>query len=83
MAALRRLIPSLTGGSRTGRFAAGRQQTSAKGTRALKVLAAGACVTAGAAYYYRCWSSGLKGRVEAGLAQLVLPAVNASDKVTE
>ncbi|XP_042349641.1 calcium uptake protein 3, mitochondrial-like [Plectropomus leopardus] len=81
MAALRRLIPSLTNSFKTGR-----QQTSSRATKALKVLAAGGCVTAaaaGAAYY--CFPSvgrrsGLKSHVEARLFHLALPSVSATDK---
>nr|XP_033488447.1 calcium uptake protein 3, mitochondrial isoform X3 [Epinephelus lanceolatus] len=86
MAALRRLIPSLTNSLKTGTFTAGQQQTSSKATKALKVLAAGGCVTAvaGAAVYY-CYSttgrrSGLRSHVEARLFHLALPSVSATDK---
>ncbi|XP_044219760.1 calcium uptake protein 3, mitochondrial isoform X2 [Thunnus albacares] len=85
MAALRRLIPSFTNSSKTGTFAA-RKQTHSKATKALRVIAAGACVTAaaGAAYYY-CRSfvgrrSGLASHVEARLLHLALPSVSATDK---
>ncbi|KAM6923488.1 calcium uptake protein 3, mitochondrial [Xenentodon cancila] len=74
MAALRRFIPSLTRGS-----GAGKPHTPAKVTRLLRALAAGACVTAGAAYYCCSVSGGRTGR-KAGLAQLALPSVSASDK---
>lgn len=86
MAALRRLIPSLTNSLKTGTFTARQQQTSSKATKALKVLAAGGCVTAvaGAAVYY-CYSttgrrSGLRSHVEARLFHLALPSVSATDK---
>ncbi|XP_042274267.1 calcium uptake protein 3, mitochondrial isoform X3 [Thunnus maccoyii] len=85
MAALRRLIPSFTNSFKTGTFAA-RKQTHSKATKALRVIAAGACVTAaaGAAYYY-CRSfvgrrSGLASHVEARLLHLALPSVSATDK---
>ncbi|XP_034453434.1 calcium uptake protein 3, mitochondrial isoform X4 [Hippoglossus hippoglossus] len=87
MAALRRLIPSFTTGSRT---AARRQQPSSPAAKALKVIAAGACVTGAAcSYYYYCYyyrgpvvgrRSGLRSRVEARLSHLVLPSVSATDK---
>ncbi|XP_044060185.1 calcium uptake protein 3, mitochondrial isoform X4 [Siniperca chuatsi] len=85
MAALRRLIPSLTNSSKTGTFTSRKQQTSSKATRALKVIAAGACVTAAAgAAYYGCSfvgrRSGLKSHVEARLVHLALPSVSATDK---
>ncbi|XP_049899031.1 calcium uptake protein 3, mitochondrial isoform X2 [Epinephelus moara] len=86
MAALRRLIPSLTNSLKTGTFTARQQQTSSKATKALKVLAAGGCVTAvaGAAVYYCCSTtgrrSGLRSHVEARLFHLALPSVSATDK---
>lgn len=87
MAALRRLLHPLANGSRTGTFTAQKQQTSSKATKALKVVAAGAGVTAaaGAAYYY-CWpsvgrGSGVRSHVEARLVHLALPSVSATDKV--
>ncbi|XP_072252247.1 calcium uptake protein 3, mitochondrial-like [Leuresthes tenuis] len=85
MAALRRLIPSLTNTSKTGTFVAGRRQTSSKATKTLKVLAAGACVTAAAGAAYYCCSfagrrPGLKSHVEARLVHLALPSVSATDK---
>ena len=86
MAALRRLVRALAGGSGAGRLTAGRRQVSGKATRALVVAAAGAGVCAGAAYLCCAASGGrsaLTGRAEARLAQLALPAVSASDKVTE
>ncbi|XP_059202342.1 calcium uptake protein 3, mitochondrial isoform X1 [Centropristis striata] len=76
MAALRRLAPLLSNCfNKTGTR---KQQTSWK---VLKVVAAGASVTAagaGAAYYYCC--SGLRSHVEARLFHLALPSVSASDK---
>ncbi|XP_060904856.1 calcium uptake protein 3, mitochondrial isoform X1 [Labrus mixtus] len=86
MAALRRLIHSLAHSAKTGTFTTRKQQTCFKGTKALKVTAAGACVTAaaGAAYYYCCSfdgrRSGLKSHVEARLFHLALPSVSATDK---
>lgn len=87
MAALRRLLHPLANGSITGMFTAQKQQTSSKATKALKVIASGAGVTAaaGAAYYY-CWPSvgrgyGVKSHVEARLVHLALPSVSATDKV--
>ncbi|XP_074530186.1 calcium uptake protein 3, mitochondrial isoform X2 [Halichoeres trimaculatus] len=85
MAALRRLIPSLANSSRAGTLTVQKQQTSSTGTRALRVLAAGAGVTAAAgAAYYCLWSdgahSGLKSHVEARLFHLALPSVSATDK---
>ncbi|XP_023251766.1 calcium uptake protein 3, mitochondrial-like isoform X2 [Seriola lalandi dorsalis] len=82
MAALRRLIPSLTNSSRTGTRG---QQTSPPAAKALKVVAAGACVTAAAGAVYYCCSfvgrrSGLKSHVEARLLHLALPSVSATDK---
>uniref|UniRef100_A0A3B4UEG2 Mitochondrial calcium uptake family member 3 n=1 Tax=Seriola dumerili TaxID=41447 RepID=A0A3B4UEG2_SERDU len=82
MAALRRLIPSLTNSSRTGTRG---QQTSSPAAKALKVVAAGACVTAAAGAVYYCCSfvgrrSGLKSHVEARLLHLALPSVSATDK---
>ncbi|TNN51857.1 Calcium uptake protein 3, mitochondrial [Liparis tanakae] len=82
MAALRRLIPRLTGG---GGGAAG---TTSRAAKALKVAAAASCVAAaaaGAAYYYRRSfaagrRSGLRSRVEARLFDLALPSVSATDK---
>ncbi|KAK2903859.1 calcium uptake protein 3, mitochondrial isoform X3 [Channa argus] len=86
MAALRRLFPSFTNCSKTGTFAARKQQTPSNSTKARKVIAAGACVTAaaGAAYYYCSLvgrGSGLKSYVEARLLYLALPSVSATDKV--
>ncbi|KAE8286221.1 Calcium uptake protein 3, mitochondrial EF-hand domain-containing family member A2 [Larimichthys crocea] len=80
MAALRRLIHSLANSSRKGTW---KQPTPSK---ALKVIAAGACVTAAAgAAYYGCSSvgrrSGLKSHVEARLFHLALPSVSATEKV--
>ncbi|TKS72654.1 Calcium uptake protein 3, mitochondrial EF-hand domain-containing family member A2 [Collichthys lucidus] len=80
MAALRRLIHSLANSSRKGTW---RQPTPSK---ALKVIAAGACVTAAAgAAYYGCSSvgrrSGLRSHVEARLFHLALPSVSATEKV--
>ncbi|XP_070692593.1 calcium uptake protein 3, mitochondrial isoform X1 [Pempheris klunzingeri] len=81
MAALRRLIASLTNSSKTGTFTARKQQTSSKATKALKVIAAGVCVTAGAAYYWSVRTqSGLRSHVEARLCHLALPSVSATDK---
>ncbi|GAA6224291.1 calcium uptake protein 3, mitochondrial-like isoform X3 [Lates japonicus] len=82
MAALRRLIPSFT---KTGTFTARKQQTSPRATKALKVVAAGACVTAAAGAAYYCCSfvgsrSGLKSHVEARLLHLALPSVSATEK---
>lgn len=86
MAALRRFIPSFTNSSKTGTLTALKQQTTSKATKALKVIAAGACVTAAAgAAYYGCSlvgrRSGLKSHVEARLLHLALPSVSATDKV--
>lgn len=76
MAALRRLVPSL--GSKARAFAA-RGAPPAAPAKALKVIVAGACVTAAAAAaYYR---SGGEGRVGERLPHLGLPSVSASDKV--
>ncbi|KAM7000587.1 calcium uptake protein 3, mitochondrial isoform 1-T1 [Tautogolabrus adspersus] len=85
MAALRRLIHSLAYSSKTGTFTTRKQQTFFKGTKALKVIAAGACVTAavGAAYYSCSFDgrrSGLKNHVEARLFHLALPSVSATDQ---
>ncbi|XP_038555760.1 calcium uptake protein 3, mitochondrial isoform X4 [Micropterus salmoides] len=85
MAALRRFIPSFTNSSKTGTLTALKQQTTSKATKALKVIAAGACVTAAAgAAYYGCSlvgrRSGLKSHVEARLLHLALPSVSATDK---
>ncbi|CAG5992683.1 unnamed protein product [Menidia menidia] len=85
MAALRRLIHSLTNTSKVGTFAAGRRQTPSKATKTLKAVAAGACVAAaaGAAYYwcsFAGWRPGLKSHVEARLVHLALPSVSATDK---
>ncbi|XP_018530904.1 calcium uptake protein 3, mitochondrial isoform X1 [Lates calcarifer] len=82
MAALRRLIPSFT---KPGTFTAWKQQTSPRATKALKVVAAGACVTAAAGAAYYCCSfvgsrSGLKSHVEARLLHLALPSVSATEK---
>ncbi|KAM7389423.1 hypothetical protein PAMP_023404 [Pampus punctatissimus] len=87
MAALRRLIPSFTNSSKTGTFTA-RKQTSSKATKALKVTAAGVCVSVAAGacyYYYRCSvvgrRSGPANHVEARLLHLALPSVSATDKI--
>nr|XP_046262729.1 calcium uptake protein 3, mitochondrial isoform X2 [Scatophagus argus] len=87
MAALRRFIRSLAYGSKAGTHTVtGKQQTSPGGTKALKVIAAGACVAAaaaGAAYYccpYVGRRSGLKSHVEARLFHLALPSVSATDE---
>lgn len=77
MAALRRLVPSLTTGSRT---------SSSPAATALKAVAVGAGVTAAAsAAYYCCSSVGTRSRlrshVEARLLHLALPSVSATDKV--
>ncbi|XP_029020607.1 calcium uptake protein 3, mitochondrial isoform X1 [Betta splendens] len=86
MAALRRLVRSLARGSGAGTFTSRTQRTPSTATTALKVFAAGACVTAavGAAYYRSCASgrSGPKSRVEARLLHLALPSVSATDKVS-
>lgn len=88
MAALRRLIHSVVNGSKTGTFAARKQpapsssSSSSRATKALKVVATGACV-AGAAYYgYSLVGTrpGLKSHVEARLFHLALPSVSATDK---
>lgn len=86
MAALRRLLHPLANGSRTGTFTAQKQQTSSKATKALKVVAAGAGVTAAAGAAYYCWpsvgrGSGVRSHVEARLVHLALPSVSATDKV--
>ncbi len=86
MAALRRLMHSLVSGSKTGTFTAPTPRTPSKATKVLKVIAAGACVTAAAgAAYYRCSFDGrrpgLKSHVEARLFHLALPSVSATDKV--
>ncbi|XP_020562442.1 calcium uptake protein 3, mitochondrial isoform X1 [Oryzias latipes] len=76
MAAMRRLVSLL--GSRARAFAS--RGTPAASTKALKVIAAGACVSAAAvaAYYHRC---GGEGRIGARLPHLLgLPSVSASDK---
>ncbi|XP_051810234.1 calcium uptake protein 3, mitochondrial isoform X1 [Acanthochromis polyacanthus] len=76
MAALRRLFPSLSSGSRSGTFS--KQTTS-------RLVAAGACVTAAAgaaaaaAFYYR-GRPGIRSHVEARLVHLALPAVSATEK---
>ncbi|XP_026187087.1 calcium uptake protein 3, mitochondrial isoform X4 [Mastacembelus armatus] len=79
MAALRRLISPFTAGR-----AAGKLQTPSGATKALKVIAAGACVAAaaGAACYgsFVGRRSGLKSHVEARLLHLALPSVSATDK---
>ncbi|XP_071780015.1 calcium uptake protein 3, mitochondrial [Centroberyx gerrardi] len=87
MAALRRLISTFTNISKSGTFTA-RKQTSTKATKALKLIAAGACVTAaaGSAYYYYFYSfhgrrTGLASHVEARVLHLALPSVSATDKV--
>lgn len=77
MAALRRLVPSLTTSSGTG---------SSPAATALRVVAAGAGVTAAAAAAYYCCSSvgarsRLRSHVEARLLHLALPSVSATDKV--
>ncbi|MED6234847.1 Calcium uptake protein 3, mitochondrial [Ataeniobius toweri] len=80
-AALRRLVPSLTSSSKAGVFAAGsQQQTPSTARKALKLVAAGACVAvaAGAAAFY-C-GVGSRSRVEARLVHLALPSVSAADK---
>ncbi|CAK6974168.1 calcium uptake protein 3%2C mitochondrial [Scomber scombrus] len=85
MAALRRLIRSFTSSSATGTFTAGKQ-THSKATKTVRVVAAGACVTAvaGAAYCYYCSVVGrrsvLTSHVEARLLHLALPSVSATDK---
>ncbi|KAG7223553.1 hypothetical protein INR49_028446 [Caranx melampygus] len=76
MAALRRLIPSLTTSSRT---------SSSPAATALRVVAAGAGVTAAAAAAFYCCSSvgtrsRLRSHVEARLLHLALPSVSATDK---
>ncbi|XP_035983660.1 calcium uptake protein 3, mitochondrial isoform X5 [Fundulus heteroclitus] len=84
-AALRRLVPSLAHGSKTGALAAGtRQQTPSNARKALKVVAAGAfaAAAAGAAALY-CGSvvgGGPRSPVEARLVHLALPSVSAADK---
>ncbi|XP_070818673.1 calcium uptake protein 3, mitochondrial-like isoform X1 [Chaetodon trifascialis] len=85
MAALRRLVLSLANSSKSGTFTARKQQTPSKATKALKVTAAGACVTAAAGVAYYCWPlvdrrCGLKRHVEARLFHLALPSVCATDK---
>ncbi|KAM9357466.1 calcium uptake protein 3, mitochondrial [Symphorus nematophorus] len=86
MAALRRLVHSLTNSSRAGAFTAPKQPTTSPGkaTKALKVIAVGACATGAAAAYYYCSSvarrSGLESHVEARLFHLALPSVSATDK---
>ncbi|XP_047209522.1 calcium uptake protein 3, mitochondrial-like isoform X3 [Girardinichthys multiradiatus] len=80
-AALRRLVPSLTSSSKAGVFAAGsQQQTPSTARKALKLVAAGACVAvaAGAAAFY-C-GVGPRSRFEARLVHLALPSVSAADK---
>ncbi|KAM3612792.1 uncharacterized protein V6R79_014558 [Siganus canaliculatus] len=85
MAALRRLLlHSLSNNSRSGAFTTRDQQTGSA-VKALKVVAAGACVTAAAGVAFYCCSSvgariGLKSRVEARLFDLALPSVSATDK---
>lgn len=90
MAALRRLIPSFTNSSATGTLTEARKQTYSKATKALRVVAAGACVTGAAAcyyyyYYYYCPVVGKRSRlvnhVEARFLHLALPSVSATDKV--
>ncbi|XP_039471555.1 calcium uptake protein 3, mitochondrial isoform X2 [Oreochromis aureus] len=90
MAALRRLILSFSSKAET--FTARKPpQTPSKATKAQKLIAAGASITAGAAayyyyyYYYSCRSHvgrrpGLKSHVEARLMHLALPSVSATDK---
>ncbi|XP_041653592.1 calcium uptake protein 3, mitochondrial isoform X2 [Cheilinus undulatus] len=85
MAALRRLIPTLVNSPKTGTFTTRNQPTSSKGTKALKVIATGACVTAvvGASYYCCLFDggrSGLKSCVVARLSHLALPSVSAAEK---
>ncbi|XP_071314009.1 calcium uptake protein 3, mitochondrial isoform X2 [Trachinotus anak] len=81
MAALRRLLPALARSSGAGTRG---KQTSSHAAKALKVVAAGACVAAAGAAYYRCsfvrGRSGLRSRVEARLLHLALPSVSATDK---
>uniref|UniRef100_A0A3Q2PNE7 Mitochondrial calcium uptake family member 3 n=1 Tax=Fundulus heteroclitus TaxID=8078 RepID=A0A3Q2PNE7_FUNHE len=84
-AALRRLVPSLAHGSKTGALAAGtRQQTPSNARKALKVVAAGAfaAAAAGAAALY-CGSvvgGGPRSPLEARLVHLALPSVSAADE---
>ncbi|XP_034738819.1 calcium uptake protein 3, mitochondrial isoform X2 [Etheostoma cragini] len=84
MAALRRLVPLFANSFKTGTLTTRKQHTSSKATKAVKVVAAGACVTAaaGAAFYCSCVArrSGLKSHVEARLFHLALPSVSATDK---
>ncbi|XP_026214064.1 calcium uptake protein 3, mitochondrial isoform X2 [Anabas testudineus] len=86
MAALRTLVPSLrssSGGART--FTWRTQHAPSRANKALKLIAAGACVAAaaGAACYcsFAARSSGLRSRAEARLLRLALPSVSATDKV--
>ncbi|XP_030002236.1 calcium uptake protein 3, mitochondrial isoform X4 [Sphaeramia orbicularis] len=82
MAALRRLIPSLTNTSKTRTFSARKPATSTV-TKAVKVVAAGACVAAAAgALYYGCGRSGSGpvNPVQARILHLALPSVSATDK---
>lgn len=79
MAALRRLTHLLC--SKTATFTPRGQRSSSTARKVLKVVAAGACVTAAAGAAYYGSSSGLKSRVEARLRHLALPSVSASDKV--
>ncbi|XP_029369179.1 calcium uptake protein 3, mitochondrial [Echeneis naucrates] len=82
MAALRRLIRSLSTGSLAG---SRRPQASSRAAKALRVVAAGACVTAAAGAAYYCGSSvsgrpGLRSHIEARLTHLALPSVSATHK---
>nr|XP_020451179.1 calcium uptake protein 3, mitochondrial-like isoform X3 [Monopterus albus] len=85
MAALRRLVSSFTNSSRTGTFAAGKRHKPSNAATALKVIAAGGCVTVavGAAYYFPFVGrrSRMRSHVEARLMHLALPSVLATDKV--
>lgn len=86
MAALRKLLHPLANVPKAGTFTAQKRQTPSTAAKALKVIAAGAGVTAAAgAVYYFCRSvgpgSGLKSHVEARLFHLALPSVSATDKV--
>lgn len=85
MAALRRLVSSFTNIPITGSLRA-RKQTSAKTTRTVKLLAAGAGVTAAAGaacgfYLFHDSRAGLASHVEARVLHLALPSVSATDKV--
>ncbi|XP_029918334.1 calcium uptake protein 3, mitochondrial [Myripristis murdjan] len=84
MAALRRLVSSFTNIPITGSLRA-RKQTSAKATRTVKLLAAGAGVTAAAGaaccfYLFHDSRAGLASHVEARVLHLALPSVSATDK---